>query len=600
MARIRWSRPPMPRSQMTMFTLEDALPANDPIRLFDQLLDQIDWTDWENHHQRRSGQPPIHPRLVAGAILYGLAHGLRSSRQLERATRTRLDLMWLLEGRTIDYSTFCLFRNNHAGRLGGLFDQLARVASAGVAGAGRNVAVDGTRARANSDRHGARTAAKLVERIEALASQKQHLLEQMDQRDAIDSADEALDAPAGETPQQLARQLERLEAEQAKMKRALEVANERDALKRHKDGRAATAVRVPVTDPDSTVMPHKEGGYGPNYTATAAVDEASGVILDGRVVEGSQETAAIMPALEATERIVGRRPEALMADGGFTSGAVLEDLEQAGVTLLAPAPAPVDPAVARPDPTVAVPEEAIERLPMNGRGDKRRLSARAFVYCNEEDVYYCPQGRVLRPEGGQTRDKSGRTIQRYRCEDCAGCPLAARCLSGAGARRWLSRDQYQELRDELSLRMSREPEQALYRRRAPVGEGPFGIIKHVMGVRQFYYRGRSKVGAEWCWICMGFNVIKFLRRRQAEAARLGPDGDPRRPRRAKRSSRRGEKAAARGKEAAARGKKSINGRFLVPIGFAMESLCRWMGPICHCLTKLAPPRADTILPGFST
>ena len=47
---------------------------------------------------------------MAGAILYGLTHGIRSSRRLEWACGNAVDLLWLVEGRTIDHSTFCDFR----------------------------------------------------------------------------------------------------------------------------------------------------------------------------------------------------------------------------------------------------------------------------------------------------------------------------------------------------------------------------------------------------------------------------------------------------------------------------------------------------------
>ncbi len=46
-----------------------------------------------------SGQPPIHPRVMAGVILYGLMRRIRSSRQLEYACGNNIDFMWLAEGR---------------------------------------------------------------------------------------------------------------------------------------------------------------------------------------------------------------------------------------------------------------------------------------------------------------------------------------------------------------------------------------------------------------------------------------------------------------------------------------------------------------------
>ena len=66
----KWAQPPAPRHQVVLFTetLDDAIPQNYPIRLLDRCLDTVDWTLWENRYDGRRGQPPIHPRLVAGCI----------------------------------------------------------------------------------------------------------------------------------------------------------------------------------------------------------------------------------------------------------------------------------------------------------------------------------------------------------------------------------------------------------------------------------------------------------------------------------------------------------------------------------------------------
>src|SRR5690348_4575167 len=103
---------PQKREQMVVFShrLDDALPKDHPVRPVDGILGRLDWTAWEACYHGQLGQPPIHPRVVAGAILYGLLTRIRSSRGLEEAVQVRLDFLWLVEGHSIDHSTFSKFR----------------------------------------------------------------------------------------------------------------------------------------------------------------------------------------------------------------------------------------------------------------------------------------------------------------------------------------------------------------------------------------------------------------------------------------------------------------------------------------------------------
>ena len=105
----------------------------------------------------------------------------------------------------------------------------------------------------------------------------------------------------------------------------------------------------------------------------------------------------------------------------------------------------------------------------------------------------------------------------YRCGSCAGCPLAAACLSPTTKRgRTITRDQYEEVRERTAARMSLESSQQLFRRRSWIAETPFGVLKSVMGLRQFLLRGSEKVQTEWTWAVTTFNLGKLVR----EVARL--------------------------------------------------------------------------------
>ena len=55
---------------------------------------------------------------------------------------------------------------------------------------------------------------------------------------------------------------------------------------------------------------------------------------------------------------------------------------------------------------------------------------------------------------------------------------------------------------------------AIYALRKQTVEPVFGIIKSVMGFRQFSLRGLKKVGAEWTLVCLAWNVKRMAVLRQ--------------------------------------------------------------------------------------
>ena len=498
----RWARSGGPRDQLSLFSLslDDAVPGDHAVRSFEACMEVVDWGPWEARYTMRAGQPPIHPRLMASAILYGIIRNIRSSRMLEDATRERVDFMWLLEGRTIDHSTLAAFRTEFGEELRTLNRDLSRLVCARVEDALVTLIVDGTRLRANSSRHGARTA----QALEALAlactrelDRKLALLGEEDERAQADA--QALDALEAEVGQ--------LRAQVAQYERALGIARERDALKKAKDGAKATPVRVPVTDPDAQIVPNKDGGYAPNYTPVAAIDAATGLIVSADVLRGSNEASAVLPAVEDAAERCAHRPERVLADSGFASGENLHALDAMGIKAYMPTTTdfrPENPAN-RDDPSTPVPESDWPRLPLRGK----KLATSAFIYDATANCYYCPMGKQLTPVH-RKQNKTTTHIQ-YRCPGKAGCPLADRCVKTKPTARTLTRDRYQELRDETGRRMATPEGRAIYKARAPGIEGVFAILKHHMNIRRFLLRGLEKVRCEWNWICTAYNLKKIMR-----------------------------------------------------------------------------------------
>jgi len=366
--------------------------------------------------------------------------------------------------------------------------------------------LDGTRLRANSDRHGARTAQaleRLIGRCTDALNEKLRRLAQTDDRLAA-AADE--DTPPPTDAPALEAEIDRLAAQLEKYQTALQVARERDRKKQaHEKG---PAVRVPVTDPDAGLLPNKEGGYAPNYTPTVAVDQETGAILAAEVVDGNNEAAALAGAVEACQETLGEKPERVLADQTFATGDNLASLAQDGIEAAMPtgtdfrASNPAN----RPDPTQPVAPADWPALPRY-RG---QLARTAFIYDECKDCYYCPQGRPLLRVSRRPAQKRGIAHFKYRSADCSGCPLFAQCVTSKTPRRTLTRDVYQGLRDAAGRRLASPEGRAVYRQRAPVVEGVFGVIKHCLGIRQFLLRGLARVRTEWHWICAAYNLKKLL------------------------------------------------------------------------------------------
>ena len=503
-----WVKPPYERHQLVLFSpsVDEAVPQGHAVRELDTILARLDWSEFEQSYDGVRGQPPIHPRYVAAATLYGIICGVRSSRQVEDATRLRIDFIWLLRGLTIDHATVAKFRTRFKAPLKTLFRQVNRQALQRMESRLADLIFDGTRVRANSDRHGARTADWLERRLEELQRQMEGALEQMGTADLR----EDLEAAA---PEALQNHLDGLRHEIERCEKALAVARERDQAKREKDGQAATPVRVPVTDPEASLLPNKEGGYAPNYTPVAAVDGGSGLILAAEVLPDGSEAAAVQPMLQAVQQDHETSPQRILFDSGFASGANQEALADKGIAVYAPVDSPsgAQHPAQREDPSQPLPPERIAALPRVKSTGK--LDRNAFLYDPERDLYWCPLGRPLPPARTLSRQTADGQVAytEYQCRDCEHCPLSVACLSRDARRRRINRDQFEAVREETARRMATVEGKAVYRRRAPVIEGTFGCLKSIMGIRRFLLRGLTKVRLEWLWICTAFNLKKLLR-----------------------------------------------------------------------------------------
>ena len=306
-----WAKAPMRRDQIHLFTptLDSVISDDHPVRLLDEILRAQNWSAWEAEYDGTRGQPPLPPWVLAGVILYGLMLGVRSSRRLEYLCQHNIDYLWLTEGRSIDHSTICKFRTRFRRPLKDLFRQIGKLAMRMGLVKLVEVALDGTRVKANASRSHTWTA----ERVEAALKELDTLFEEaMAESERADAA--AQDLEAGAADRCLPPELATAQGRQAKLKELLAELQAADEARR-KDGidPKKNPAQRSKADTNAPVMPNKEGGYAPNYTPLAATDTGSDFIVDCEVVAGPNEHPQTLPTVDRIEEALGQRPEALLA-----------------------------------------------------------------------------------------------------------------------------------------------------------------------------------------------------------------------------------------------------------------------------------------------
>lgn len=527
-----FAQAPVPRDQIHLIpvTLGELIADDHPIRLMDELLGRLDWSPFNERYQVEDrGRPPIPPRILASVWVFAHFRKVRSSRQLEYQLGNNVEFMWLAHGHQIDHSTLAGFRRQHAKEIKDVNRQLiAKAKELGVIKLAE-LYIDGTRIKANASRHRTMTAGKASKLLEFVQSQIDEFLAAADM---ADDADDLFDSEVN--GEQLPAHLATLQQRKAKLEAILQTCEEADrSRKRQGVDPQKNPFQLPVADPDSRVMPNKEGGYAPNYTPVVGVESEYGLIVSSEIINSPAEQDCVVGMVDAVEADFATHIETVCADTAFCTGSNIEALEEErGKEFYSPhRPSDVvaeNPAI-REDPTQPVPESEWPKLPIDP--STKRFSAAAFVYDKQADEYRCPLGKPLKPKETETRVQSnGQSVEmtRYYAESCAGCPALALCRKNVDSKkpRSVRRDQYATLRERHREKMNSKQAKAAYARRFSPGERIFGQFKEGFGVRRFQTRGSESVASEFGLGQLAHNLLRLTNIPAMIAAMRAPRSIP--------------------------------------------------------------------------
>jgi transposase len=333
--------------------LQDWLPEGHLAYFIDDTIQGMDLSAFHARYANGgSRNQPYDPAMMVKVLVYGYATGVFSSRKLARKLREDVAFRVLAAENFPAHRTICDFRALHLEELSGLFVQVVKLArECGLVKLG-TIAIDGTKIKANASRHKAMSYGRMQQAEAELKQQIQGLLEQAAAADAAEKNEPELDLPA-----EIARREQRLAVIGAAKERLEQRQREADAARgrtpddeRTPRGPDGTPKRGPAykrefgtpkpqaqesfTDTDSRIMKHAGGGYEYSYNAQAAVDDRAHIIVAAELTNNAADSDRLVPMLQAVGQNLGELPAQALADAGYRSEAVFEQLKDGSVELI--------------------------------------------------------------------------------------------------------------------------------------------------------------------------------------------------------------------------------------------------------------------------
>src|SRR5450755_1492754 len=430
-------------------SVDEWLPERHLARFVVEVVEGLDLRAMTGSY-RGSGEASYHPQLLLGLIIYGYASGVFSSRKLERATYDSVAFRFIAANEHPDHDTIAAFRRRFLKQIETLFVQVLVLArEMGVLQMG-TVALDGTKIHANASRHSALSyehAGKIEEQLKAEVAD---LMVQAEAADAAEVAD------GMSVPDELARREARL-AKLAEARAKIEVRAkerfEREAAE-HRAKQAAREAKAEATG-------KKPGGKPPAPPVEGPQPKDQINLTD--------EDSRIMP----------------VAGGGFDqcfNAQAVVAVESLLVIAVEVVQAPND------KQQIAPMLGKIDALPEHLGRPETLLADNG--YFSEANVTLCEAAKIepLIALGRQPHYLS--LGERFAAAPPA---LANPTPVEAMARR---------------LRTPNGKQQYALRKQTP--EPVFGIIKSVMGFRQFLLRGLDNVRGEWSLVTMAWNMKRMF------------------------------------------------------------------------------------------
>lgn len=429
-------------------SMDDWLPENHLARFIVEVIDGLDISALVKSYAGR-GSKAHHPASLLAIMVYGYATGTFSSRKLERATYDSVAFRFIAAGTHPDHDTLASFRRRFLTEIEGLFTQVLTLAAEMKVLKLGTVCLDGTKIQANASRHSALSHGH-IEKLET-----QLILEVQELMALAEQADRA-DVPDGVS---LPEELKLREARLAVMARAKAKIAQR-AQERHTRELAEHAQKLAARE-------EKERATGKKPRSKPPVEPVFEIKACDQI-NLTDEESRIMPVAG------GGYEQAYNAQACVDAGSML--VVATGVSQATNDKQQLTPMLTTLT-TQAVTQGAVTHL----IADTGYFSARNITACETHNIE--PLIAVMR-ENHHPNWRDRHTEPAPLVKDATPAQTMVNRLQTSAGR-------------------------ALYALRKQTVEPVFGIIKSVLGFRQFSLRGLSKVTGEWSLVCLAWNLKRM-------------------------------------------------------------------------------------------
>jgi len=455
---------PYDQGQSLLFppNLQDFIQDNDLCTVIDDVVNTLDLSCLYRNVPSE-GNLSYHPRMMLKVLFYAYASGIFSSRRIAKALGENVAFIFLAAWQRPDFRTISSFRKNNLKAIRELFGQIICLCQELEMVKLGHISIDGSKFKANAADRRSYDQKRIDKEIKSLLAK-------------AEGADREEDTLYGsnntgdEVPDEIRDREKRLE-------RLQQIQKELTAQGKEK---------INATDPDAAFMKTK-AGIKTSYNAQACVDEDSQVIIAASVTNQPNDDEQLIAVLDQAEGNTVGDIGILTADAGYGNAANLEALERYKVDAYIP------------DDTY----QSRHRGKPVGPFDKDN-----FLYNPKDDVFICPQGKVL-TYWYRKREKRG-DYRVYRYGKCTECPHFGQCTKSKRGRSIWRRQvdgKVKAMREKLDTEAGKQ----IYAKRKYIIEPVFGQIKAAMGFTGFHLRGLSKVNLEFMLISIAHNLRKMTR-----------------------------------------------------------------------------------------